>query len=123
MDNKTCTVRLSANGRLELKLPDAMVNPYLSHTVLLAAIEDGIKNQIDPGPPHQGSSYEGESRFTKLPLNLGEALDVFAADEVLRNAIGNETVELYLAYKRDEWARFCSHVTDWEFMMYAEDIP
>src|SRR5690606_5706730 len=104
MDNKTCTVRLSANGRLELKLPDAMVNPYLSHTVLLAAIEDGIKNQIDPGPPHQGSSYEGESRFTKLPLNLGEALDVFAADEVLRNAIGNETVELYLAYKRDEWA-------------------
>ena len=39
------------------------------------------------------------------------------------HAIGNETVELYLAYKRDEWARFCSHVTDWEFMMYAEDIP
>ena len=36
LDNKTCTVRLSANGRLEYKLPDAAVNPYLSHAAILA---------------------------------------------------------------------------------------
>ncbi len=60
LDNKTCTVRLSANGRLEFKLPDAAVNPYLSHAMLIAACEDGLKNRIDPGTSQQGSSYDGE---------------------------------------------------------------
>ncbi|WP_031509423.1 glutamine synthetase family protein [Streptomyces megasporus] len=125
-DNKTCTVRLSANGRLEFKLPDAMVNPYLSHAVLIAAISDGLENKIDPGPAQQGSSYSdtpGIPRFTPLPLNLGEALQVFNTDPVVKAAIGEETAELYYAYKWDEWARFCGVVTDWEHMMYSEDTP
>lgn len=123
MDNKTCTVRLSANGRLEVKLPDAMVNPYLSHAILLGAVADGLDNRIDPGEPQQGSSYDTQSRFARLPLNLGEALEVFAADEVVKNALGAEALGLYHAYKSDEWARFCGHVTDWEHMMYEEDTP
>ncbi|MFI6289015.1 glutamine synthetase family protein [Streptomyces sp. NPDC051018] len=123
MDNKTCTVRLSANGRLEFKLPDAMVNPYLSHAVLIAAISDGLDNRIDPGPPQQGSSYGAESRFTALPLTLGEALTAFSGDPVVRRALSEETADLYHAYKSDEWARFCGVVTDWEHMMYSEDTP
>ncbi|GGJ62611.1 glutamine synthetase family protein [Streptomyces brasiliensis] len=123
MDNKTCTVRLSANGRLEFKLPDAMVNPYLSHAVLLAAIQDGLDNGIDPGPAQRGSSYTGDVTFAKLPLTLGEALDAFAADEVVKAALGSELVELYSELKRDEWARYCGVVTDWEHMMYAEETP
>ncbi|MFE9093100.1 glutamine synthetase family protein [Streptomyces sp. NPDC007264] len=124
MDNKTCTVRLSANGRLEFKLPDAMVNPYLSHAVLLAAIEDGLAHGTDPGPAQHGSSYDGDApRFDRLPLTLGEALDAFEADPVVEDALGTELVELYGAFKRDEWARFCGTVTDWEHAMYAEETP
>ena len=48
MEDKTCTVRLSGNGRLEYKLPDSAVNPYLSHALLLAQISDGLKNETDP---------------------------------------------------------------------------
>ncbi|MFE3580121.1 glutamine synthetase family protein [Streptomyces vinaceus] len=123
MDNKTCTVRLSANGRLEFKLPDAMVNPYLSHAILLGAISDGLDNRIDPGAAQQGSSYDSRARFAPLPLNLGEALDSFSADRVVKDALGPELVELYYDYKADEWARFCGVVTDWEHMMYSEDTP
>ncbi|MEV0974675.1 glutamine synthetase family protein [Microtetraspora glauca] len=123
MDNKTCTVRLSANGRLEFKLPDAMVNPYLSHAALLAAIDDGIANRIDPGPAQSGSSYTGETGFARLPLTLGEALDAFEADQVVKEALGSELVELYSRFKTDEWARFCGVVTDWEHTMYSEDAP
>ncbi|WP_405647726.1 glutamine synthetase family protein [Streptomyces uncialis] len=119
MDDKTRTVRLSANGRLEFKLPDAMVNPYLSHAVLIAAISDGLENRTDPGPPQQGA----DSRFTALPLTLGEALDAFSGDPVVSKALGEETAALYHAYKSDEWARFCGAVTDWEHMMYSEDTP
>jgi glutamine synthetase len=121
LDNKTCTVRLSANGRLELKLPDAAVNPYLSHSLLLAAIRDGIDNDIDAGEPHEGSSYGAASGvFTPLPLTLGEAVSLFKEDKVLTSALPQELVDTYTAVKADEWARFCGHVTDWEFDMYAE---
>ncbi|MCB0906460.1 MAG: glutamine synthetase [Nocardioidaceae bacterium] len=125
LDNKTCTVRLSANGRLELKLPDAAVNPYLSHALLIAAVEDGLDNAIDPGEPWVGSSYEGEQdkRFAPLPLTLGEAIDAFEADPLLRHTLGDELADLLVDYKRDEWARFCGYVTDWEKDIYWDDAP
>ena len=125
LDNKTCTVRLSANGRLEYKLPDAMVNPYLSHAVLVATIDDGLKNQTEPGAPTVGASYASDAPelHGKLPLSLGEALDALEADAYLRESLGPELVDLYLAYKRDEWARFNSAVTSWERDLYWNDIP
>lgn len=123
MDNKTCTVRLSALGRLEFKLPDAMVNPYLSHAVLIRAIADGLAARTDPGEPQTGSSYGGTSKFAPLPLTLGEALAAFQDDPVVRSALGDELADLLVAYKTDEWARFCGAVTDWEHQMYAEAAP
>ncbi len=125
LDNKTCTVRLSANGRLEYKLPDASVNPYLSHAVILAACEDGMKNATDPGPPTQGSSYEAarDERFPELPLTLGAAIEAFRADELLPQAFGPELSALLVDFHTDEWARFCGYVTDWEREMYWNDLP
>ncbi len=125
LDNKTCTVRLSANGRLEFKVPDAATNPYLSHVLMLAAIEDGLNRQLDPGPPTVGSSYASglPELFGKLPLSLGEALTGFQADPVLWDALGPELSQLLVDYKYDEWARFCSSVTDWEFATYWDDTP
>jgi glutamine synthetase len=124
MDNKTCTVRLSANGRLEYKLPDASVNPYLSHAVLIAAIQDGLAAQTDPGAPQAGSSYDGESdRFDPIPLTLGDALKAFAEDKVVRGAFPEPLVELYGRLKADEWARFCGAVTEWEVNYYSDYLP
>ena len=85
MDNKTCTVRLSAVGRLEFKLPDAMVNPYLSHAILIRAVADGLAANTDPGEPQAGSSYAGGSKFARLPLTLGEALTAFQEDVLVRS--------------------------------------
>lgn len=124
MDNKTCTVRLSANGRFEYKLPDASVNPYLSHAALIAAAEDGLVNSLDPGPSQVGSSYEGDqARFAPLPLTLAEAIDAFAKDDVVRGALGEELSDLLVEFKTDEWARFCAAVTDWEKNQYEQAIP
>ena len=113
MDDKTCTVRLPANGRLEYKLPDASVNPYLSHTLLLAAMRDGLENQL---------SLEGGT-FAPLPLTLGEAVNAFSEGKVMRGALPEEMADLLVQLKADEWARFCGAVTDWEHDMYAQAIP
>jgi glutamine synthetase len=100
-----------------------MVNPYLSHAILIRAVEDGLAANTDPGEPQAGSSYGGTSKFAKLPLTLGEALTTFQEDMVVRSALGDELSDLLVAYKSDEWARFCGAVTDWEFQMYAEAAP
>lgn len=125
LDNKSCSVRVSAIGRLEYKIPDASVNPYLSHTVLLAAMEKGLAEQIDPGEPQVLSSYEtaAESPFQALPTTLGDAIRAFAADDLVTGALGPELTDLLIEYKTDEWLRYCGVVTDWEREMYLEFMP
>jgi glutamine synthetase len=123
MDNRTCTVRLSTSGRLEYKPADASTNPYLSHAVLLAAIEDGLERQLDPGEPVVGAANEVDNGFESLPLSLGEALEAAAADEVVLGAFPQGLRELYLQLKADEWARFSGAITDWEHRWYREYLP
>ncbi|MGJ5830524.1 glutamine synthetase family protein [Streptomyces ossamyceticus] len=125
LDNKTCTVRLSSNGRLEYKLPDASVNPYLSHAALLAAMQDGLERELDPGEPQTSSSYDdgGSPAEEALPLTLGDALAAFERDKVVRSAFPEELATLFGRLKADEWARSCGAVTDWDREMYLEYLP
>lgn len=120
MDNKTCTVRLSAVGRLEYKVPDASVNPYLSHTALLAAIKYGLDNATDPGDAQVGSSYGSESMHAPLPLTLGDAVAAFNANPVIRGSLPPDLAAQYAEIKADEWARACGAVTDFDREMYLE---
>lgn len=130
-DNRTCAVRVSASGRLEFKLPDAMANPYLSHTVILAALADGVQRQVDPGEPQSRSSYDDSvlasgdaaTRFGELPRTLGDALAAFDADATIRDALPDDLRTAFVAAKTDEWERFCGAVTDWHRTMYLQAIP
>ena len=121
-DNRTCAVRVSGIGRLEFKLPDAAVNPYLSHTALLGMMRDGLERQLDPGEPQTGSVYDG-APGGELPRTLGDALAAFAQDPLLQGAFAPELTELYADYKRDEWERFCGAVTDWHRETYLGLLP
>ena len=122
LDDRSRSVRISASGRLELKLPDSIVNPYLSHALIAAAMEDGLANAIDPGTaPEPGVT--GPEKFDSLPLTLGDAVEKFANSAFVRSTLGDDLTELYTEFKRDEWARFCGAVTDWEDMMYRQWIP
>ncbi len=121
-DDRSRSVRVSTSGRLELKLPDSIVNPYLSHALIAAAIEDGLARGIDPGvAPEPGVAVP--ETFTPLPLTLGDAIEVFGASAWVRKALGDDLTMLYTEFKRDEWARFCGTITDWEYMMYRSWLP
>jgi glutamine synthetase len=122
LDDRSRSVRVSASGRLELKLPDSIVNPYLSHTLIAAAIEDGLANAIDPGPAPEPGTI-GPELFDPLPLTLGDAVERFGTSPWVRATLGADLTDLYTSFKRDEWARFCGAVTDWEVMMYRQWIP
>lgn len=131
IDNRTCAVRVSAPGRLEYKLPDAAVNPYLSHAALLAAISDGLRRKLDPGAPQPGDTYDEQVDAAErelrpdaaLPRTLGEALDALATDPVIRDSMPAGLYDAFVEYKTDEWERFCGAVTDWHREMYLKAIP
>ena len=119
-------MRLSANGRLEFKLPDAAVNPYLAHTILIAACEDGLKNQIDPGEPTVGLEPTTSRRtrpFPPLPLTMGEADRGVQGRHGDPAGLRRRASDLLLAYHEDEWARYCGQVSEWERTMYWDDTP
>jgi glutamine synthetase len=131
LDNRTCAVRVSASGRLEYKLPDASVNPYLSHALLLEAMAEGLSQGIDPGPPQGGDSYddavvaadEAARGFGSLPRTLGDALTAMAGDAVVRRALPEALYDAFMEYKTDEWERFCGTVTEWHREMYLKALP
>ena len=120
LDNRGAAVRISANGRMEYRLPDASVNPYLSHLYLLAAIEDGLHRKLDAGEPDVPS---GDVAGTRLPRTLGEAIEAFRADDYLLGAVPEALTSVFLELKSDEWARFCGEITEWEYAQYWEAIP
>ncbi len=117
---------IGRRGRFEYRSVDSMVNPYIMGSTILAAADDGIDNQLDPGEPEERNIYEAikdGKDVKKLPMSLGEALDALAADEVVQRGMPGEMYRLYHEYKSDEWARFMSTVTDWDADTYMECLP
>ncbi|QYX55257.1 glutamine synthetase [Roseovarius sp. SCSIO 43702] len=124
--NRTTGLRVSAPGRFEYRSVDSMVNPYLMGTTLLAAMDDGIDNKLDPGKPEERNIYQAikdGKDVKKLPMSLGEALEFLKNDEVVQRGMPGEMYRLFHEYKYDEYARFMSTVTDWDSDTYMECLP
>jgi len=124
--NRTCALRVSAPGRFEYRSVDSMVNPYLMGGALIKTFEDGIVNDLDPGDPEERNIYEAiqdGKDVKKLPMNLGEALNELAADDVIRSSMPDEMYKVYHHYKNDEWEKFNASVTDWDVETYMDCLP
>lgn len=124
--NRTTGLRISAPGRFEYRSVDSMVNPYLMAGAIIKAADDGITNDIDPGPPEDRNIYqamEAGKQVKKLPMTLGEALDALSKDEVIQSAMPGEMYRLYDEYKRDEWERFLHTTTEWDLETYLDCLP
>ncbi len=124
-NNRTACVRIPY-GRIEFRLPDGAVNPYLATAAMLAAGMDGVARKLDPGAPFNENLYElGSAEIERrgigvLPQNLGEAIDALEKDDVIKAAIGPELAAEFIALKRMEWIEYCRHVSTWETDRYLE---
>ncbi len=124
--NRTCSVRVSAPGRVEYRSVDSTHNPYLMGAGMLKAFDDGLENKLDPGEPEKQNIYEAMKagkQVEKLPLTLGEALDRLENDEVIKSALPDEMLKVFMHYKRDEWEKFLSAVTQWDVDTYLDILP
>ena len=124
--NRTCGLRVSAPGRFEYRSVDSMVNPYLMAGAIIKAFDDGIARDLDPGEPEERNIYqamEAGKLVKKLPMSLGDALDALERDEVIKAALPDEMFKVFMHYKRDEWERFMSTVTEWDVETYLDCLP
>lgn len=125
--NRTCSMRVSAPGRFEFRSVDSTVNPYLMSAGLLKAFDHGLNDNLDPGEPEADNVYDlvesGKKEVKKVPLSLGEAVDMLDEDEIIKSALPGDMIRVFMHYKRDEWENYLATVTQWDLDTYLDCLP
>jgi glutamine synthetase len=124
-NNRTNMLRIPlAGGRVECRAADISTNPYLGAALIMAAGLEGVREGLDPGDPHHEDMYgyspaELDSMGIRfLPRTLAEAVDGLEADALAREVLGPLMHDSWVEFKRDEWERYHTHVSDWERERY-----
>ena len=123
-DNRTCGYRLVGHGpafRVESRIPGADVNPYLAYAAVIAAGLHGVANDIALPEPFSGNAYDAPE-LPHVPSTLPEAIALFEASEVAKEAFGPAVHHHLLNTAKQEWATFNRAVTDWERRRNFEQI-
>ncbi len=122
-NNRTTVLRVVA-GRIEFRLTDGSSNIYVALASTIAAMLEGVEQNLVAPMPIDEDIYEWDDtqfkrhRVKTLPQTLGEALAALAADSKITKALGDEYVAEYLATKSAEWIEYCRSVSDWEYKRY-----
>jgi glutamine synthetase len=110
--------------RCELRCPDPACNPYLSFAVMLASGLKGIQEGYELPDPVEEDIFEmnaaelADHGITALPATLGEAIEVTAGSELIRETLGDHVFEKFIENKHKEWDAFRLAVTDFELNRY-----
>ncbi len=126
--NRSPLIRIPASRgsgtRVELRNPDPAANPYLAIALMLASGLDGIKRNLTPPPPVNRNIYEmsgaemSELGISSLPGSLMEALELFKADPLVKQTLGEHIFNMYYEFKTREWDDFRITVHPWEINQY-----
>jgi glutamine synthetase len=121
VNNRTVSLRVPAgppvSRHVEHRIAGADANLYLAVATVLAAAEHGILRRLDPGPPVEGNGY-AQVRERTLPATWHESLELASKSAFLRDALGADFLEVYLAIKRQECARFSAEVGELDYAWY-----
>jgi glutamine synthetase len=125
VNNRSAMIRFpQARYAIENRAVDMCVNPYLGLAMTCAASLEGMRENLDPGPPLVKSLYEmtaeerNEYNVKPLPRNLDEAIAGFSDDPLAKHVFGDTMHRLYTRHKQDEWDRFHETITEWEKKEY-----
>lgn len=114
-DNRTTGLRVPISSpaarRIENRLPGMDCNPYLSIAATLACGYLGMIEKTEARAEFQGSAYIDSDQ---LPVNLGDALNLFDEDTALKDILGNRFSSVYDSVKRNEYKEFLQVISPWE---------
>ncbi len=125
VNNRTVSLRIPAgppdSRHVEHRVSGADANLYLAAATVLAGIEKGLREALDPGPPTEGNGYV-QAAAREFPATWHEALDRAEQSAFLRDALGAGTLANYIGIKRQECARFSAQVTELDYAWYARSV-
>jgi glutamine synthetase len=110
--------------RCELRCPDPACNPYLAFAVMLAAGMKGIEEGYKLPDPVEEDIFEmtpkqlKRNKIISLPGSLGEAVELTAKSNLVKECLGDHVFEKFVENKRIEWDAFRIHVSQWELDRY-----
>jgi glutamine synthetase len=103
--------------RVEHRVAGACANPYLVLAGILAGVEHGIANRIDPGPAAEGNAEELGA--PSLPTSWNRALELFEKSPFVSQAFGTDFQDVYARLKHTERRNFERIVTPLDHLWYA----
>jgi len=119
-DNRSVAFRIPAGPgdarRIEHRVAAADANPYLVGAAILAAIQHGIENRIDPGPTAV-ANVSGEVD-ADIPADLTAAIERLEGGKILAEAIDPLYLKIYAQVKRNEQRSFMSEIFAREYDWY-----
>lgn len=114
-DNRTTGLRIPISSpkarRVENRLPGMDCNPYLGIAATLACGYLGLIEKQMPREQFIGSAYIDSD---EIPVNMGEALDLFEEDSALKGVFGQSFWQVYDSVKRNEYKEFLQVISPWE---------
>jgi glutamine synthetase len=123
-DNRTTAVRVPLSGpaatRVEHRVAGADANPYLAVAAVLAGIDHGLTQAIEPPAETRGSAFSQHS--PALPETWARATALFAQSAFIGEYFGSEYRRLFTVCKRQEQARFRREVPRLEYASYLGAI-
>jgi glutamine synthetase len=121
VNNRSVSLRVPtgapASRHVEHRIAGADANLYLAAATVLAGVELGLRERLDPGEPVTGNGY-AQAGPRELPETWQEAIERAAASAFLRDALGPRFLDIFLAIKRQECARFSAAVTELDYTWY-----
>ncbi len=124
INNKTVALRLvnatAASTRIEVRPAGADVCPHLGLLAVCLAGRLGIEEALEPPAPNEGNVWAAEDTGAPpLPLEMGAAMEAFAASRVAKETLGERFHGNFLGDRRHQLDAFSQVVTDWEVAMFS----
>ncbi|WP_051299195.1 glutamine synthetase family protein [Marinobacterium litorale] len=124
VENRTTALRIPGGEpeatRIEHRLAGTDANPYLLMAAMLASMHFGITHKIEPPPPVEGNAYDQQELV--LPGNLRDALRELESSGMMREYLGNDFLNVFIACKEHELTQFEQTISDLEYTWYLHTV-
>jgi glutamine synthetase len=123
VEDRSASVRIKASKdkrqHLEVRVPSALSNPYLTAAATIAAGLLGVKAGSVLAPERAGLK-ENDSSFPKLPTEIHESLAALSEDSALAGLLSPEFIKVFTTVKTAEMLRLRDEIPLAETNEYFE---
>ncbi len=122
INNRSVSLRIPAgpasSRHVEHRVSGADANPYLVAATVLAGVRHGIEAKLDSGPQVTGNGYDAID--PSVTHDWHSAIRAAETSAFLRDALGEQFVNAFVAIKKQECDRFFAKVTAADYEWYLD---